>query len=71
MKNESSKKKSCFYENEVKCFGNTLWKQASKISSISNGQEDHKILEEVESSEIWRDSAMESLGWVFMFFLLL
>lgn len=44
MKNECSKKKSCFYENEVKRFGNTLWKQASKISSISYGPEDGRVL---------------------------
>lgn len=43
MKNECGKKKSCFYENEVKCFGNTLWKQASKISSISYGPEDGRV----------------------------
>lgn len=43
MKNEHSKKKSCFYENGVKCFGNTLWKQASKISSINYGPEDWRV----------------------------
>lgn len=45
MKNECSKKKSCFYENGVKCFGNTLWKQASKISSINYGPEDWGVWE--------------------------
>lgn len=44
MKNECGKKKSCFCENEVKCFGNTLREQASKISSISDGPEDGGVL---------------------------
>lgn len=35
MKNECSKEKSCCCENWVKCFGNTLWKQALEIISIS------------------------------------
>lgn len=52
MKNECSKKKSCFYENAVKCFGNTLWKQASKISSINCGPEDGRVWAGRRSLEI-------------------